>query len=227
VLTRLEFREGGLLRACDLEAALAGEEERRALHARAMHRARGVALGFEVSLQLGGQAVAVAPGFGYDRRGREVISGRTVLVNAPTQDAVFDLGVGAGPCAEWLWLEPAEVRDELVVARVEVSGGTLGEPDVTERRVVRGAGGRIGTGTQQVAALDANDVDTKAAEFQWPTYYFMSVEGLDGASLPRLPALEVEDSAPDGFRVKVGYAGGPSRLDLHWLGVESPELVTD
>lgn len=235
-LTRTRFAERDPLRARDLETALAEESRRRALHVRAVHRAAGVALGFAVGLGRSRHGVVVGPGLAYDRRGRELVSGRTVFVPAPSTDGRYDLALAGGCGLDWTWLEPGSARDELVLARFEVDSGQLGDPDLAPRRRARGTGQRLAAGLTIVHLDTSMTVDTSAGEFsRTPTYFATLADSVAGgarrADETATLLLELANPSPTSFDLLVRAiqsAEGPSAsygepFPIHWIGVERDE----
>lgn len=113
---RINYFDGQLLRADDLQADSGYEAWLRGMHVRAVHQTWGIALGFELTL-VGGQ-VRIAPGIAYDCHGREIMSARPITVAAPQLpegpapghyfDLVisYDEGLAAEPAGATLCFEP-------------------------------------------------------------------------------------------------------------------------
>jgi hypothetical protein len=80
---RLQYFEGQLLTARDLQDDAAFETRLRGLHVNIVHNTWGVALGFEVAVAADGTAVTVNPGIAYDCRGREIVSVRSLSIGLP------------------------------------------------------------------------------------------------------------------------------------------------
>lgn len=80
---RLQYFEGQLLTARDLQDDAAFETRLRGLHVNVVHNTWGVALGFEVAVAADGTAVTVNPGIAYDCRGREIVSVRSLSIGLP------------------------------------------------------------------------------------------------------------------------------------------------
>jgi hypothetical protein len=222
-LERVRFAEGQLLRGCDLEEVVRGFELLRSLHVRAVHRARGVALGFGVSLDATREHVVVDPGAGYDRRGRDLVSGRSASVPAPSADGKHLL-VAARDCGvDFHWLEPEHVRDELVLCGCEVAAGSLGEPDLSVRIGARGPGAHVAAGRQDAKLVPTIRVDTSAAGFLTTPAYFATLAGTRTDLL-----LEVVDPTKTGFDLhirSIHFKNEPVRdlgksLTVHWVGAE-------
>lgn len=95
-LQRIAHTEGDLLRAHDLNAGLASEDELRWWHNRAFHEPYGIALGLSVKAQAPGDTadVTVEPGLAYDTYGRELLLSDTAAVDFPpglAENQVVDL----------------------------------------------------------------------------------------------------------------------------------------
>ncbi len=229
-LARTRFTEGDALRAGDLRRALADEARRRGLHVRAAHRAAGVAVGFAVGVGRSRRGVVVGPGCAYDRRGRELVSGRTVFVSAPVADGAYDLVVSEGCGPEWSWLARGRTGDGVVLATFEVLGGQLGPPDLAYRASARAAGGRLVAGTQEAAIAPVIHVNTTAAGFQSVPYYFATIEGWPARRELVGTFVELRSPSPVGFNVAVRVGHRPAspwvaakaKVTIHWLGVEMP-----
>jgi len=222
--TRIRFAEGRLLRGRDLEAGLAAEARQRTLHVCAAHSTGGVALGYAVGVGRQRRGAVVGPGFGYDRRGREVVSARTVFVPNPSEDGTYDLVTS---CQGTEWIEAGDAHDGLLLARFELVQDELGDPDVGPRRSARGPGGRLAGGTQEMQIDPSMSVDTSAAGFQRTPYYFFTLAELDLRPWPLGPFLELVDPTSTGFDLTL-RAGGSWRdsvggpVTVHWAGVEPP-----
>jgi hypothetical protein len=222
-LERVRFTEGELLRGCDLEAVVRGFELLRSLHVRTVHRARGVALGFGVSLDQKRRYVVVEPGFGYDRRGRELLSGRSVSVPAPSADGTFLLVVTRDRGLDFHWLERARIRDELVLCRCEVAGGTLGDPDLSVRLGARGPGARLAAGRQDAKLAPTIRIDTSAGGFRQAPVYFATLAGTRTDLL--LEVVDPTESRLDLNVRSIHFKGQPVRdlgkpLTVYWVGAE-------
>jgi hypothetical protein len=81
-LERIAFFHGQRLTARDLTEVQRSHRELRWLHNRSLH-AWGIGTGFAVKGERGGSVVDVAPGFGVDCRGREIISTESQDVTVP------------------------------------------------------------------------------------------------------------------------------------------------
>lgn len=222
-LERVRFAEGQLLRGCDLEEVVRGFELLRSLHVRAVHQSRGVALGFGVALDATRRHVVVDPGTGYDRRGRDVVSGRSASVPAPSAEGTHVLVATSDCGVDFHWLEPEHVRDELVLCNAEVATGTLGEPDLSARIGARGPGARVAAGRQDATLVPSIHVDTSAAGFLRTPAYFATLAGTHTDLL-----LEVVNPTKTRFDLhirSIHFKSEPVRdlgkpLTLHWLGAE-------
>jgi hypothetical protein len=222
-LERVCFVEGQLLRGCDLEELVRGFELLRSLHVRAVHQARGVALGFGVSLDATRRHVVVDPGAGYDRRGRDLVSGRSASVPAPIVDGRHLLVAASGCGVDFHWLEPERVRDELVLCACEAAAGSLGEPDLSVRIGARGPGAHIAAGRQDAKLVPTIQVDTSAAGFLKTPVYFATLAGTRTDLL-----LEVVNPTKTRFALQirsVHFKSEPVRdlgkpLTVHWVGAE-------
>src|SRR4051812_4682246 len=136
-------------------AAVDADAARRALHVRAVHGTWGVALGFELALADGGQAVAVGPGFGYDCRGREIASAELLQTRLPSLGEPADLVISAECGGRLRWREPGRgCDDELVLARAQFKDGHVVELDDSVRRWCRARRFRMAAGVveKQLAA---------------------------------------------------------------------------
>lgn len=80
---RLQYFQGQLLTARDLQDEAAFETRLRGLHVNLVHNTWGVALGFEVAVAAEGTAVTVDPGIAYDCLGREIVSVRSLSIGLP------------------------------------------------------------------------------------------------------------------------------------------------
>ena len=80
---RIRYYNDQLLKAEDLQADVQYETWMRQLHVRGVHKTWGVALGFEIQLDVGQRIVQVGPGLAYDVQGREIISSRPVFLKIP------------------------------------------------------------------------------------------------------------------------------------------------
>lgn len=170
---RLQYFQGQLLTARDLQDEAAYESRLRGLHVNIVHNTWGVALGFDVAVADGGTAVTVNPGIAYDCRGREIVSVRSLSIGlpvAPTRSRArvwwFDLVVrydetigvetavhcvGDGISAReerpfWRWCFAGDVEDP-ALPPADVSGEVrLGEEVPLARFMVQASerfGGRI------------------------------------------------------------------------------------
>jgi hypothetical protein len=233
-LTRVRFAQGEVLRAEDFEVHRCGLELLRSLHVRGAHRTWGVAMGFGVGVGRTRRTLVVGPGFGYDRRGRELVSHSTVLVPAPAEPGAYVLGLARGDCGlDWRWLDPGRVRDELVLcgSSVDPLSGAFDDPDLSVRPGARSSGGRIAAGRYE-APSDVRGsfaVGTEEAGFTRTPFYFVTVTGLDsGDRVESGPLLELESSSATGFTLhaRVAPGDGPppaAKLNVHWVGVEMPD----
>ena len=225
-LTTIRHRDGELLRARDLAAEVAGEEARRAVHVLAVHDTWGVALGFSLGVGVSGRGAVVGPGFGYDRRGRELVSAATVFVPRPAADGSYDLAVAAACGLEWRWREPGRAcAGELVLARFSVADGVLSDPDVSVRRVCRRRRFRLGAGTEEATVDKKIAVSTAVAQFGSVPYYFATLELSDLQQGTLGPLVEIRASASDGFELHLRAADDwwkneGADATVHWLGVE-------
>lgn len=222
----VRHRDGELLRARDLAAEVAGEEARRAVHVLAVHDTWGVALGFSLVVGGSGRGAVVGPGFGYDRRGRELVSAATVFVPRPAADGTYDLAVAAGCGLEWRWREPGRAcADELVLARFSVADGVLSNPDVSVRRVCRRRRFRLATGSLQTSLVHEIHVSTDGAGFRRVPFYFATLELPDLQQVAPGPFLDLRGSSQVGFELHLRavdhwWAEEESDVTVHWLGVE-------
>lgn len=233
---RVRFAPGDLLRARDLDADVGGEALHRARHVRAAHRTWGVAIGLGVTRCADGSAVIVGPGLGYDRRGREIVVGRPVVVPAVDrpEGSVVDLVAEAGRCGASLrWQDVAEPLGEgIVLARAEAGRGVLGALDASVAIAARPlAGGHVGSGALDVelavGVFARATVDTSSGGFTaTPTYVVTLGPAEDDGDAPlgnardvAGPFLDVHDESPTGFALDVRFgvripAGGGAGLDL-------------
>jgi hypothetical protein len=81
-LGRVQFAEGSLVSARDLRDESRQEAALRWLHVRALHAVWGVAVGFDVGIDVR-DFVVVGPGVAFDCWGREIVSSRTVFLDPP------------------------------------------------------------------------------------------------------------------------------------------------
>ena len=205
-LTERRHRDHGWLLARDLNAELAADARRRALHVLGVHRTWGVALGFAIEAGQDDSELRVGPGFGYDCRGRAIVSPRPTTVPVPEAPGATDLVVSATHGIRFAWREPGHAcEDELVLAR-----------HCRSRRF------RLAAGIAYVELAREVEVATSSGAFNGEPAYFATLE-----SQVRLAAtLEVTDESPWGFILVlrapasqwVTSAGAPARV--HWTGVE-------
>lgn len=80
---RIRYDDGQSLQSKDLQADVQYETWMRELHVRGVHQTWGVALGFEVKLNMAQWTVKVGPGLAYDVQGREIVSSRPVVLKVP------------------------------------------------------------------------------------------------------------------------------------------------
>lgn len=80
---RIRYYNDQLLKAEDLQADVQYETWMRELHVRGVHKTWGIALGFEVRLDVGQRVVQVGSGLAYDVQGREIVSARSVFLRMP------------------------------------------------------------------------------------------------------------------------------------------------
>jgi hypothetical protein len=224
----LEFRhrEGELLKARDLNAELAADAFRWALHLRAVHRTWGVALGFAVESLDSQGAVAVGPGLGYDCRGMEILSARPLLIPQPVRLSPADLTVSAGECGPRLrWREPGRAcDDELLLARGYFKAGKTIEIDGSVRKWCRSPSFRLAAGIAEHQLKAKINVSTAAGGFTDTPFYFATLE-LEA----RLTAtLEVTKEKAESFQLVLRASDKQLRDSLkekpnarvHWVGVE-------
>ncbi len=225
IVDRVAFAHGDRLRARDLEHARAREAALHALHARAVHRAWGVALGLAVVASADRRAVLVGPGLAYDRCGRAILLTDAVRIALPAADGEHPLAVAPGP--RWNWSAAA-----VDIARVTVAGGRVSRaPDTRGRPRAIGAShiaGATVTVHQTGAVRSSLTVDTSGAAFvDTPCYFAQAAgvhagEGYEPGALE--PLLAIRDERPDSFTLDV-YRLGRRRVagvpvPVAWLGVE-------
>jgi len=80
---RITYRDGQRLWARDLRDDTRRDEHMRWLHARYLHHTWGVALGYDIKLASSNTAVVLGPGYAVDRRGRDLLLAKGLLVPAP------------------------------------------------------------------------------------------------------------------------------------------------
>jgi hypothetical protein len=224
-LVALRHAEGELLRARDLEAAVAGEAARRALHVRAVHGTWGVALGFALEPEDGGRAVAVGPGFGYDCRGREIASAERLLVPLSSRQDSADLVVWDRCGIRLGWREPGRAcEDELLLARGRFEAGRAVALDESVRRWCRSRRFRLAAGIVEKQFAAKLNVSTAAGGFRTAPHYFatLATEARVGVT------LEIDNETATSFRLSLrgptGQIAAANRDKLtarvHWVGVE-------
>ncbi len=81
---RLQFLEGAALEARDLQDDFEFAGRLRGLHVRALHGVWGIARGYAVHTSRDRTAILVGPGIAYDCHGREIISGRSLVLSLPS-----------------------------------------------------------------------------------------------------------------------------------------------
>ena len=229
----LRHRDGEELAAGDLAAEVASEDARRALHVRAVHRTWGVALGFDVQPDDAADALAVDPGFGYDCRGRAIMSPAQVLVPIPSLDETMDLVVSASCGIRFCWRQPDRAcDDELVLARAHFKDGRTTGLDSSVRHSCRSRRFRLAAGVAETRLEERIAVRTTAWRFASVPYYFATLE-MDG----RLTAtIEIDSEKTSGFRVVLRAPADQlhdalrANIDtrVHWVGVEPlPRCATE
>ena len=225
-LLAVRHKDGELLRARDLAAEVAGEAARRAVHVLAVHDTWGVALGFSLGVGRSGLGAVVGPGFGYDRRGGELVSAATAFVPGPAADGRYDLTVAAGCRLEWRWREPGRACvDELVLARFSVADGVLSDPDVSVRRVCQRRRFRLAAGSKKTTLDQLIEVSTTSGGFRNVPFYFATLELPELQEAAQGPLVDIRGSADDAFELHLRAAddwwtaAGPD-VTVHWLGVE-------
>jgi hypothetical protein len=224
-LVERSHRDGELLRARDLTADVTGEEDRRALHVRAVHGTWGVALGFELEPVGGARAVAVGPGFGYDCRGREIASAERTLAPAPTLDRPADLVISADCGIRLAWREPGHAcADELVLARGQFKDGRVLELDKSVRHSCRSRRFRLAGGVVEKRVAAKVTISTAPGSFRSTPYYFATLESnIDAAA-----TLEIDNETASSFRLsfrapaeQIKQADKKKlKVRVHWVGVE-------
>jgi hypothetical protein len=80
---RIRYYDDQLLKAEDLQADVQYETWMRELHVRGVHKTWGVALGYEVKLDVQQRIVQIGPGLAYDVQGREIVSSQPVFLRLP------------------------------------------------------------------------------------------------------------------------------------------------
>ena len=230
-LERVQHVPGELLRSRDLGAQVDADAELMWWHQRALHEVPGIVAGLIATEQPDG-TVAVAPGLGFDARGREVLLGVEATIGAP-QDVSHTLALVLRRCGErqppqlaWVRLDRMERCDGVPLARLIPEGGV--EPWPGRARPIarpRAAFGstlpgstawlpwlaleRIGAGF----GLETR-VDTRAAGFTGRPCYFAWLLWPDiGASDPRiafwsLGLQHLADETVDGFTFRVVVLAG-------------------
>jgi hypothetical protein len=118
---RLQFLEGGLLSARDLQDDVAYESRMRGLHVRVLHNTWGVARGFSVHFNQARDTVLVGPGIAYDCAGREIISSRSLALPLPLQ--AEHMGIDA----EAWWFDLVIGYDDRVDERPRHNTGCFGD----------------------------------------------------------------------------------------------------
>jgi len=207
-LTELRYRDHTWLLACDMNAAVAAEAHRRALHVRAVHRTWGVALGFEVEPGKGAREVLVGPGFGYDCRGRTIVSAEPATVPMPADKSLSELVVSATPAIRFDWREPGRACDDELV---------LTSPVHCRRRRYR-----LAAGVADVSLEKRIDVQTTSGEFEDDPVYFATLE----TDVWLSATLEVVDESSTQFSLVVRAPDAQWTLAqgqdarVHWTGVE-------
>jgi hypothetical protein len=196
------------LLARDLNAALAADAQRRALHIRAMHRTWGVALGFQFEPVQDAREGTVGPGFGYDCRGRAIVSAEPTTVPAPANKSLSDLVVSATPAIRFDWREPGRACDDELV---------LTSPVYCRRRRFR-----LAAGVADVSLEKRIDVQTASGEFDDDPVYFATLE----IDLRLAATLEVVDESSTQFSLVLRApeadwtAAQGMDAHVHWTGVE-------
>jgi len=162
-IKRIAYFNGESLTAGDLTDAQKSARQLRWLHNRGLH-GWGIAGGFEVTGRIGSRTVTVAPGYGVDSKGREIILGVAATVNVPVSfagaEAQFYLvaswvadshepvlqtasgvcfGAGAvrlsdAPLLGWRTPQDLQTGLELVLAQVSVANCQISQPISTSGR---------------------------------------------------------------------------------------------
>jgi len=202
IATRVAWRPGQRLDARDLGDEAATESALRAAHVRGVHRACGVACGFEVTVGADARTVSVAAGLAYDGAGEELAIAEATSLAVPDWapadagkpfEAALELYRAAGESrARLRWtlaLEPtlgacgARVRRCVLAAfTLDGAGGIVDGPRYAKRPVARAlrrpaiAFGELPFATAAWQTADRLlwiDVDTSAARFAATPVYFV------------------------------------------------------
>jgi hypothetical protein len=242
---RVRFVHGQRLPAADLTDAVAGELRRQELHVVAAHRTWGIASGLTVSG--GTESARVRTGVAYDVYGRTIVLHRSPIVSVPARlvnaaDAV-ELVASWSECGPTVTFVPAGAARpglDVPLARFELSGGELGDPDLSVRRYVRSlAVPRIGSGVVTLTVPSSTNprkpfsatIDTTIGGFaSTPTYVLTTtVDPADAATLAQDflgPFVSVASPTQKDFAVEVHLFGAEATFDLAiaWVGVEAPPV---
>jgi hypothetical protein len=223
-LVALRHRDRELLRARDLQAEFDDAARLRALHVRLVHGTWGIALGLTVGTTNAGRRVTVGPGFGYDCRGREIVSARRALLPLPTLEEPADLVLRAGCGGRFAWRAPGHAcEDELVLARGYFKAGKVVELDPSVARWCRRHRFRVASGIYSAPPEQQLVVSTTTGTFDAVPLYFATV-AVDGGTFA--PALELRDETTEGFTAVLRApqasfdANGGADIHVHWVGVE-------
>jgi hypothetical protein len=218
-------RDGEELAARDLAADVANEDARRALHVRAVHGTWGVALGFDVQPDDATHALAVGPGFGYDCRGRAIVSPQQVLVPIPSLDETSDLVVSASCGIRFCWRQPDRAcDDDLVLVRAHFKGGRTTGLDTSVRHCCRARRFRLAAGVAETRLKERIAVSTDAGSFASVPYFFATLE----MGVQLTATVEIDSEKTSGFRVVLRAPADQlhdalsANVDVrvHWVGVE-------
>lgn len=200
--TRVAYRAGQRLDARDLGDDAGIERALRAAHVRGVHRACGVACGFDVAVAADRRSVTVSPGLAYDAGGNELVLAEASTLMVPAWqpegpgkpfDAGIELYFAPGESRariRWtLALEPTRGacgapprRFLLAVLSLDGEGWVFGSPRYARRMVARtDRRPAVVSGTVEwkdlqwryVGTTHWVDVDTSAARFASTPIYFV------------------------------------------------------
>lgn len=201
-IDRVRYHQDQLLSSGDLNDQLAGRDQLRWWHDRALHDAFGVVGGFEAILSPDATSASVEPGLAYDRFGREVVLTTPRVVPLPEGDGPLVLLAqrnGAKPAGhiELRWAPVADTagRFAIALALLVRDGGkpALERVAAISRPLARpriGYGSTAGGATDwRMWSLSAIDIglevriDTSSAGFGDLPFLFAWLRGTD-SSLP-------------------------------------------